>query len=210
MRRHLLTALLLLAAVLLLPAAAQARGKDRNHDRIPDRWERAHHLSLKVKQTKKDQDRDGLNNLREFKAATDPRDADTDDDGVEDGDEQAGTIDAINGSTVTIRLLNNTLVTAEKTAGTEVECESADDDGVIAPPPAPTATKADDGEDSGTAGEGERNDGEHNQSGDDDQGEDGCAADAFKVGARVHEAELGASGGVNVWKSIHLIVAPAV
>jgi hypothetical protein len=205
MRRHLITALLLLAAALLVPAAAQAGGKDRNRDRIPDRWERAHHLSLKVKQTKKDQDRDGLNNLREYKAATDPRDADTDDDGVEDGDEQAGTIDAINGSTVTIRLLNNTLVTAEKTAGTEVECESADDDGVIAPT-APSATKADDGESSGTAGDGEHNDGEHNQSDDDDEGEDGCAADAFKVGARVHEAEMGATGGVNVWKSIHLIV----
>src|SRR5215203_917260 len=79
------TALALLAAV--LPAAAMARGKDRNHDRIPDRWEHRHHLSLKVKQTKRDQDKDGLNNLSEFRHHSDPRDADSDNDGLDDGDE---------------------------------------------------------------------------------------------------------------------------
>src|SRR3954462_6048470 len=80
-----IAAFALLAA--LLPAAAMARGKDGNHDRIPDKWERHHSLSLKVKQTKRDQDKDGLNNLREFKNHSNPRDADTDDDGLDDGDE---------------------------------------------------------------------------------------------------------------------------
>ena len=32
---------------------------DRNHDRIPDRWERANHLSLRVNQANRDQDHDG-------------------------------------------------------------------------------------------------------------------------------------------------------
>ena len=66
---------------MLVPAAAQASGSgsrasaaDRNGDRIPDRWERRHRLSLKVKQTQRDQDHDGLNNLGEFRAKTNPRD----------------------------------------------------------------------------------------------------------------------------------------
>src|SRR6184192_594061 len=60
---------------------------DRNRDRIPDRWERRYHLSLRVNQARRDQDHDGLTNLGEFESHTNPRDADTDNDGIEDGDE---------------------------------------------------------------------------------------------------------------------------
>jgi hypothetical protein len=77
-----------LFAVLVLPGLAAA-ARDGNGDRIPDRWERKHHLSLKVDQRKRDQDRDGLKNLAEFKHKTDPRDADSDDDGIEDGDDKS-------------------------------------------------------------------------------------------------------------------------
>src|SRR4051794_21795528 len=79
------------AAVLAFPTSGLARSHgDRNGDRIPDRWERAHHLSLKVNQAKRDQDHDGLRNKGEFMAGDNPRDADTDDDGVKDGHEKAG------------------------------------------------------------------------------------------------------------------------
>jgi len=71
------------ATALALPATAAAR--DRNHDRIPDRWERAHHLSLGVNQAPRDQDRDGLNNLSEWKDHTNPRKPDSDGDGTADG-----------------------------------------------------------------------------------------------------------------------------
>ena len=84
--KYILTAVVALL-VLALPAAASAR--DRNHDRIPDRWEKRHHLSLRVNQARRDQDHDGLRNRAEFRAHTDPRDADTDDDGVGDADEDA-------------------------------------------------------------------------------------------------------------------------
>jgi hypothetical protein len=82
----------LLLALLAVPGAALARGHhrasaDRNHDRLPDTWERRHHLSLRVNQAKRDQDRDGLNNLNEFRSGTDPRDADTDNDGIDDANE---------------------------------------------------------------------------------------------------------------------------
>jgi hypothetical protein len=79
----------LAGAALLLssPAAASAAGRDGNHDRLPDSWERAHHLSLQVNQARRDQDRDGLRNLAEYRLRLDPRDPDTDDDGIRDGRE---------------------------------------------------------------------------------------------------------------------------
>jgi hypothetical protein len=83
-----------LALALSLGAIATASAKDRNHDRIPDSWEKANKLSLKVNQAKRDQDKDNLGNRGEYQAGDDPRDADTDNDGTPDGDEGAGTITA--------------------------------------------------------------------------------------------------------------------
>src|SRR3954465_2005002 len=102
--RKLLFLSLALVAVLGIASSASAKARDRNHDRLPDRWERAHHLSLKVKQGKRDQDRDGLNNRGEFRAKTNPRDADTDNDGIKDGKEHAGTVTSFEGGVLTITL----------------------------------------------------------------------------------------------------------
>src|SRR5437868_1834328 len=76
---------LIAVAMLVVPGAAMA--KDRNHDGLPDKWEKKHHLSLKVNQARKDQDHDGLKNKQEFKHHSNPRDADTDNDGLRDGQE---------------------------------------------------------------------------------------------------------------------------
>ncbi|MDX6682171.1 MAG: hypothetical protein QOG94_2210 [Solirubrobacteraceae bacterium] len=78
-----------LLLALALAAGAQAAATDRNHDRIPDRWERAHHLTLRVNQAKRDQDRDGLVNRSEYRDHTDPHRKDSDRDGVLDGQEDA-------------------------------------------------------------------------------------------------------------------------
>jgi beta-glucanase (GH16 family) len=59
--------------------------RDRDHDRLPDRWERAHHLSISRPSAKGDPDRDHLRNLRELRLRTNPRRADTDRDGLRDG-----------------------------------------------------------------------------------------------------------------------------
>ena len=75
---------LLLALIGSLLFAASASAHDGNRDRIPDRWEKKHGLSLKVKQTARDQDKDGFKNRAEWRAKTDPRDADSDDDGLDD------------------------------------------------------------------------------------------------------------------------------
>jgi hypothetical protein len=85
MRTILITALGLLS--LAGAPAAGAAERDANHDRLPDRWERHYHLSLKVDQSRRDTDRDGLNNLGEYRAHTNPRKRDTDGDGVGDARE---------------------------------------------------------------------------------------------------------------------------
>lgn len=70
-----------------MPATALGSTVDRDHDRLPDRWEKRHGLSVKVKDARIDADRDGLSALGEFRSGTDPQRADSDLDSVGDGDE---------------------------------------------------------------------------------------------------------------------------
>jgi hypothetical protein len=86
---RLVVALAVAVGGLLFAFAGSASAADRNHDHIPDQWETNHHLSLKVNQANRDQDSDRLNNLNEFRSHTDPRDADTDNDGVKDANEDS-------------------------------------------------------------------------------------------------------------------------
>ena len=54
---------------------------------MPDRWERKHKLNSKKDDAGRDPDRDGLRNLAEYRAKTNPHRPDTDRDGSLDGDE---------------------------------------------------------------------------------------------------------------------------
>lgn len=83
----LLTAALVALALLALPGSALAHKRDRDHDKMADRWEKRHGLSVTKDDSRRDRDRDGLSNLGEFRSRTSPRDPDTDGDLVEDGDE---------------------------------------------------------------------------------------------------------------------------
>jgi hypothetical protein len=177
---------LALAASLLLAAAASAH--DRNRDRIPDRWERAHHLSLRVNQARRDQDHDGLRNRGEFRAHMNPRKADTDGDGIEDGDENAGTIASYSDGVLTIDLAGGGTLAGEVTQDTEIECDD-------------TARASDDGD-----GDHHGDEGDDDQ-GDDDQGDDeggNCASDALTAGTTVHEAELTARNGKATFEKVEL------
>jgi hypothetical protein len=136
-------------ALLALPGAALARSHDRNHDGIPDKWEKHFHLSLKKNDAKGDPDHDGLRNKGEFKAGTNPRDADTDNDGlrdgqeirtandptdrdtdnngVEDAEENGGTIASFDSSTgmLVINLAGGGTVSGQVTSATRIECRTA-------------------------------------------------------------------------------------
>jgi hypothetical protein len=200
-----LAALLACAGLLLMAGSASA--KDRNHDRIPDRWEKRHHLSLHVNQARKDQDRDGLRNLAEYRAGDNPRKADTDGDGLEDGAENTGTVLSFSGGILKLSVFGQSdPLVGQVTDATEIECDStaahASSDG----------SSSDDGPSDDQGDDNEQGDddsqGDDNQQGDDDQGEDGggatCDATALTAGTKVKEAELRVENGNAVFDKLEL------
>ena len=180
-------ALAVLALALFAVLAGPAAARDRNGDRIPDRWEKRHHLSLKVKQGKRDQDGDGLRNRGEWKAGLDPRDDDSDDDGVEDGDENAGTITSFDAATgkLTIKLFNGDSVSGLVTDDTEIECDADDS----------SARTSDHGDDD------DHGDGDH---GDRDDDAEDCGTEALTTGREVEEADLKLADGKATFREIEL------
>jgi hypothetical protein len=85
MSKWLVLPMVVLAYVAATAGAAAPR--DRDHDRLPDRWERKHHLSTTIPSAKRDPDGDRLTNRRELRLRTHPRRADTDRDRLRDGAE---------------------------------------------------------------------------------------------------------------------------
>lgn len=231
--RIVLAAALTAIAVLALPSLAAAKHRDRNHDRIPDRWEKRHNLSLKVGQAGRDQDRDGLRNRAEFMAGDNPRNADSDGDGIPDGEENAGKIQSFDPASgrLVIGLFGGETASGLVTEGTEIECHegagaSASDAG---------SKDGESGEDdSGDEGSEEAGDDEGSESGepgDDDSGEEepgddkggeetsgepgggspggggeagNCTTAALVEGAVVKEAELKLEGGSAVYEKVEL------
>ncbi len=140
LHRVLATLALLVAATALCAAPALARKHDRDHDKLPDRWERRFHLNTKKNDAKRDRDRDGLSNYREYRSHTNPRkrdtdhdglkdgaerrfgfkprDRDSDDDGIRDGKENAGKITALTASSITLRLAAG----GKLNAGLAIDC----------------------------------------------------------------------------------------
>jgi hypothetical protein len=178
-------------AALMIPSVAAA--KDRNHDRIPDRWEKRHGLSLKVNQAHKNQDHDALVNRQEFKAGDDPLDADSNNDGIDDGEDGAGTIASFDGTTLVINQFDGSTLSGQVTDQTEIECDNGDDQG----------DEDNDGEGGGDDNSGSGGDDKAGFSASasddnsDDQGEDDgnvCTTADLVPGAVVQEAELDDTG----------------
>src|SRR3954451_3938580 len=218
---------LALGALALLAMPSLAAAKDRNHDHIPDKWEKRHHLSLKTNQARLDQDRDHLRNRAEFLADDNPRDRDSDDDGVMDGQEQAGTIasfDAESGKLV-INLFGGETVSGLVTEGTEIKCE--DHSGASASSEGSGSGEIEPGDDNGGEGEVEPGDDNGGQEeagddnggdnsgpgsensgpgrGDDEQGDGGTCTTADLVsGAVVQEAELKVANGQATFEEVEL------
>jgi len=224
---------LALGALALLAMPSLAAAKDRNHDRIPDRWEKKHHLSLNVNQARHDQDGDHLRNRGEFLAGDNPRDRDSDDDGVTDGSEQAGTIASFDAATgrLVIDLFGTDTVAGFVTDETEIKCEdehstasvSSEGSGGDEAEPGddhggedelePDDDGGDDeagDDDSGPGGGDEDSSGPGSDSsgpghdGDDDRGDRICTTAELVPGAVVEEAELKVSGGQATFDEVEL------
>ena len=191
-----------LAAIAVVVAPAAAASRDRNHDRIPDRWEVRHGLSLHKNQAKRDQDRDGLDNRGEFHAKSDPRDDDSDDDGVDDGAEGAGRIASFDPATgkLVIDAFSGDTVTGTVTDDTEIECENDDDVQPDEPGDDDHSGPGHDGEDDhGGPGHGRR----HGDA--DDRGEDeNCSTADLTAGTIVREAELELTSAGLIYEEIEL------
>lgn len=187
-------------------AAVPASAADRNHDNIPDKWEKKHGLSLNKNQAKRDQDGDKLRNRGEFEASMNPHDSDSDDDSVEDGDEGAGTIASYDSATgeLVINVFNGTTISGTVTDDTEIECESDDvdepdddnsghDDGDVEDEDidddshgGPGHDRAKSGDDDGPSGD----EGPGHEIGDDDCDGAECTAADLTVDRVVREASL--------------------
>jgi hypothetical protein len=211
-RKTILAAALMLVAALVV--AGPAAAKDRNNDKIPDHWEKQNRLSLEVKQTKRDQDKDGLNNFGEFRSSSDPRSDDTDDDGVTDGDENAGVITAFDGTTLTIELYGGGSITGTVDDSTEVKCGrecNHDGDDPTATVPAAREEGSNSGPGNGEevpGHEGEEDPGHggpgHGGHGENEGDEDECSVDDLAVDVVVHEAEIDLRNGSAAFHEIEL------
>jgi hypothetical protein len=208
-----------LAFALFSILAGPAAARDRNHDRIPDRWEKRHHLSLKVNQARRDQDKDGLRNRAEFKARTDPRDDDTDNDGIEDGDEHAGTVAGFQNGVLTISLFGGGSLSGQVTDATEIEC---DDDSAHASDHGDDDNSGPNGDDEDNSGPGSGDDrgddnadqaeqepadnqgDDNDEQGEDENEDEECGTEALTTGRRVKEAELSARNGSAVFREVEL------
>lgn len=218
---------LALGALALLAIPGLAAAKDRNHDRIPDRWEKRHHLSLTVNQTRLDQDRDQLRNRAEFLAGDNPRDDDSDDDGVMDGAEQAGTVASFDATTgrLTINLFGGDTISGIVNGETEIKCE--DSSSATSSSQGSGSGEAEPGDDNGGNGEeagddnggqgeepGDDNGGDNSgpgsgnsgpgNEGDDDNGSSICTTAELVPGAVVEEAELKLENGQATFHEVEL------
>lgn len=192
-------------AMLALPGVAAAKQKDRNHDRIPDRWEKRHHLSLRVNQAHHDQDRDHLLNRAEFIAGDNPRSADTDGDGIPDGEENAGKIESFDTETgkLTIDLFGGETLSGMVTEETEIKCEHSSS--------SVSASDSSLGEDN--SGDEQGQDGQENEEepGDDNGGDNSgpgsssnCTTADLTPGAVVQQAELQIENGTATFEEVEL------
>jgi hypothetical protein len=157
-----------LGALALLAMPGIAAAKDRNHDHIPDRWEKRHHLSLAVNQAERDQDGDHLRNRGEFEAGDNPRDDDSENDGVVDGEENAGTIASFDATTgkLVIDLFGTETISGLITDQTWIRCEEKHSSDVST-----SGRDNDSGGDRGSQGEESGDDnGGHGEEPGDDQG----------------------------------------
>ena len=184
----------LLAALAMVPVAGAAQA-DRDSDRLPDSWERQHRLSTNANSARGDADRDRLRNRTEFRLGMDPRDRDSDNDGIRDSRENAGVVQTFADGTLEIALASGGTLSGTVNADTRIVIRSASD-----------ASGEDRDCERGVAGEaqaahlGGSRDGRRGRH----RGEAGDTSDLV-AGARIHEAEVETEDGVTVFTYIEIV-----
>jgi hypothetical protein len=225
-RRFTALAAALIGALAILALPSLAAAKDRNHDRIPDRWEKQHRLSTSVNQARRDQDKDHLRNRAEFLAGDNPRSADSDGDGIPDGSENAGTIASFDTETgkLTIDLFGGETISGLVDEGTEIECghegngasassedgqgsgqdqqgeEEQGDNQTEEEPGDDDGGEAQQGDDGDRSGSGSPSSGED----DEGEGEGSCTTADLVVGTVVQEADLKIANGAATFEKVEL------
>jgi hypothetical protein len=209
--KHRVVTITALALIALAIPAATASAADRDHDRMRDSWEKHYKLNTRANDARKDKDHDGLRNVDEFHAGTSPTDADSDDDGVGDDNEGAGTVKSFNPSTgaLVIDLFDSTTDLSGKVdSTTEIDCDDENDD-ENDDDNAPGSHHRD-GADDGPGddhGHGQHGDNEDSDHADDDPAQPGCDASLLTVGRVVKEAKLNepGDGPAGVFHEIELV-----
>jgi hypothetical protein len=116
------------AVLLLSTTPALAKSKDVNHNKIPDKWEIKYHLSIKKNLANKDADKDGLTNIQEYIAKTNPLTKDTNRNGVRDANEDPDKDRLTNAAE--FKCKTNPLVADTNKDGTNDFNSDADNDGL--------------------------------------------------------------------------------
>ncbi len=106
--------------------------EDKDHDGMPDAWERLYGLNeFDASDAAADPDGDGLTNLQEYLAGTNPRKADTDGDGLPDGWEVKHGLNPLDPSDANKDLDHDGLTNLEEfRLGTNPTLEDTDGDGL--------------------------------------------------------------------------------
>jgi hypothetical protein len=158
-------------ALLITAFAGTAVAKDRNHDQIPDKWEKRYHLSLKVDQANKGDDNEG------------------DDGGGDQSHEIAGVIASFENGVLTINVDGGGEVSGAVDSNTEIDCETADESEVGDDSSPGLESESGDIEE---PGDDETGSGDDDTPGDgvEEPGADACTQDDLTQGTTVHEADL--------------------
>jgi hypothetical protein len=106
-----------------IAAAPAANAREDHHAR--GEHGHKHHKKHQKGRVAKDSDRDGLSDRAEMRAGTNRHKADSDGDGIRDGDEHAGTIKSFENGVLTLALFDGSTLSGKVNPGTRIECDSS-------------------------------------------------------------------------------------
>ena len=181
MRKILLSVVACCAVIVILPASALAHG--HQHKR---HHHRSHHAQVHHRQFGSDQV------------------------GVNNQDQNAGTVQSFTGGVLTIALNNGQMISGQVTGDTEIECEAVEND-MSSLRSHDRNGDGDRGDNNGDRGDDNGNDqGDNDQGhGDDDNGGAMCTSSDLTPGTVVHEAKLRISSAGATWDKVELVTASA-